>query len=128
MNQELEQSKQDLTIKQYSKEKRYSERHIRRLITQGKISAYKISDRGKWLIPVNQRSAEQGYKNPIEVLRDESYAKCKKGDHTWFDNTRFNGLAYKCESFYEVGYPVNEARHFTKTCYFCGYSRSEFIF
>ena len=128
MSQGLEQNKQDLTIKQYSREKGYSDRHIRRLIAQGKIKAYRLSDRGKWLIPANQRSAEQGYKNPLEVLRDEAYARCKKGDHTWFDDIHFDGLAYRCEPSYEVGYFGIEARHFTKTCYFCGYSRSELIF
>jgi hypothetical protein len=128
MSQGLEQSKQDLTIKQYSREKGYSDRHIRRLITQGKIEAYRLSDRGKWLIPANQRSVEQGYKNPLEVLCEEAYARCKKGDHTWFDDSRFDGLAYRCEPSYEVGYIGIEARQFTKTCYFCGYSRSELIF
>lgn len=74
------------------------------------------------------RSAEQGYKNPIEALQDEAYARCKKGDHSWFGDNRLNGLAYRCEPYYEAGYLGIEAKHFTKTCYFCGYSRSELIF
>jgi hypothetical protein len=118
MNQELEQSKQDLTIREYSEKNHYSERHVRRLIKQGKITARQITNGGKWLIPANQRTVEQRNNNPIEILRDEAYAKCKNGDHSWFDDVRFQGLAFRCES--------NEAGYFIKTCYFCG--RSEFTF
>lgn len=69
-----------------------------------------------------------GRRYAIETLRDEAYAKCTKGDHSWFDDSRFEGLAYRCEPSYEVGYlGTIEARSFRKTCYFCGYSRGEFI-
>jgi hypothetical protein len=128
MSKESEQSGRDLTIKQYSVKKGYSERHVRRLIKQGKINGYQLSDRGMWFIPENHKAVEQGFKNPVGVLCDEAYARCKNGDHTWFDDSHFNGLAYRCEPSYEVGYLGIEARHFTKTCYFCGYSRSELIF
>jgi len=42
-------------------------------------------------------------KNRAEVLRDEAYAKCRKGDHSWFDDTGFDGVGYKCERSFEVG-------------------------
>ena len=63
-------------------------------------------------------------KNPAEALQDEAYARCKKGDHAWFDDSRFDGLAYRCEPSYKVGTFGIEARHFSKTCYFCGYTQT----
>jgi hypothetical protein len=65
----------------------------------------------------------------IEALRDEAYAKCRKGDHSWFGDSRFDGLAYRCESFYELNdFGGIRTDHSTKICYFCGYTQTGLIF
>jgi hypothetical protein len=74
------------------------------------------------------KAAKKVVSSPLQELLEEAYAQCKKGDHTWCGDSRFNGLSYRCEPSYEVGYFGIEAEHFTKTCYFCGYSQSEFKF
>jgi len=59
-----------------------------------------------------------------EALKDEAYARCKKGDHSWFDDTRYDGVVYRRESFYELNdFGGIRTDHSTKTCYFCGYSQ-----
>ncbi len=68
-------------------------------------------------------------KNPVEVLRDEAYAKCVKGDHSWFEDSRLDGVAYRNEHSDEIGDIGNIRKtYFTKTCLFCGYTRSGLIF
>ncbi len=70
-----------------------------------------------------------GKRTLIEALKDEASAKCRKSDHSWFNDSRLEGIAYRCEPSYEVNPMGNiEARHFTKTCFFCGRSRSEMSF
>ena len=68
-------------------------------------------------------------KNPVEALRDKAYAKCAKGDHSWFDDSRFEGVAYRYEHSDEVGDFGNVRKtYFTKTCHFCSHSESGLIF
>ncbi len=76
----------------------------------------------------NAKLDQRRRRNLIKVLRDEAYSKCGKDDHSWFDDSRFEGIAYRCERSYEVGYFGNvETRGFVKTCLFCGYSQSGIV-
>ena len=40
-----------LTVQEFAKETKYSDRHIRRLIKNGRVKAYRSEGRRKWLIP-----------------------------------------------------------------------------
>ena len=72
---------------------------------------------------------ERETKNQVEVLRDEANAKCRKDDHSWFDDSRFEGIAYRCEHSDKVGDFGNiREMYITKTCYFCGHRESGLVF
>jgi hypothetical protein len=61
---------------------------------------------------------------------DEPRAKCKKGDHSWFNDKCLEGVAYKCESLEHEhdSFGGTSAKHLRKTCYFCKHSEDEAIF
>jgi len=62
--------------------------------------------------------------NLEKVLLDEANAKCKNGDHSWFDDSRFEGIAYRYEHTDKVSTPgAVSAIYSTKTCKFCGHSQ-----
>lgn len=70
-----------------------------------------------------------GKRTVIEALKDEASAKCRKGDHSWFDDSRLEGLAYRRESFYELNdFGGIRTDRSTKTCYFCGCSQGGLSF
>jgi hypothetical protein len=67
--------------------------------------------------------------NPVLVLIDEASAKCKRDDHSWFNDERYEGIAYTYEHSDEVGdYGNIRKTSFTKTCKFCGHIESGIIF
>jgi len=51
---------QYLSVTQFAKEVNYSERHIRRMIKQGRIKAFRSEGMRKWLIPQSEIAALQG--------------------------------------------------------------------
>lgn len=57
-------------------------------------------------------------------LLDEPRSKCKRHDHSWFNDERYEGVAYTykysrdAEKFLKV-------ELVTKTCLFCGYNKTE---
>jgi len=73
----------------------------------------------------NAKLDQRRRRNLIKVLRDEAYSKCGKDDHSWFDDSRFEGIAYRCESLCELNdFGGIRTDRSTKTCYFCGYTQS----
>lgn len=75
----------------------------------------------------NAKLDQRRRRNPIKMLREEAYSKCEKGDHSWFDNSRLEGLAYRRESSHHEHDDFGGIRtdSSTKTCYFCGYVQTE---
>jgi hypothetical protein len=60
--------------------------------------------------------------NPVQALLGEAYTKCKRSDHSWFNDERYKGVAYRYEHSDELGnYGDIRESDVTKTCLFCGY-------
>jgi hypothetical protein len=58
---------------------------------------------------------------PTNPLQQEAYKLCKKKDHGWFSDEKFDGIAYGTETISERGkYTINISHR--RTCYFCNYS------
>lgn len=67
--------------------------------------------------------------NPILALIDEAEDKCKKHDHSWFNDERFEDIGYKYKPSYEVnayGRNVIETGGW-KICRFCGHTGGDLI-
>jgi len=60
---------------------------------------------------------------------DAPRAKCKKGDHSWFNDKSLENVAYKCESLEHEhnDFGSTSTKHLRKTCYFCKYSEDTTI-
>jgi len=57
---------------------------------------------------------------PRTPLQQEAYEMCSNGDHSWFNDSRFDGHAYKFEVVSEAG--DNRIQVLMKrTCHFCGH-------
>lgn len=72
---------------------------------------------GIWLIV-------QAYKNRNRLISD-AHSKCKKGDHSWFNDERYKFVAYTYEySDTKDNFGSTREKYFTKICRFCGHTET----
>lgn len=101
-----------------------SEEHVRRKARDGLIPGRIPGIRRhlflKEVIDDWIRSGGIVQRKPTSPLQEEAYALCRRGDHSWLDDARFDGIAYRSEDVSDlVGSLVTIKQK--RTCYFCGH-------
>lgn len=61
-------------------------------------------------------------KTPTNPLQEEAAARCRKKDHSWLSEPKYDGIAYTSEetTIKQTEYTVLAG--YNRTCYFCKYS------
>jgi len=59
---------------------------------------------------------------PTSPLQQEAAARCKKGDHSWLSDPKYEGIAYTSEETTGKQTEYTVLAGYKRTCYFCKYS------
>lgn len=103
-----------------------SEEQVRRKAREGKIPRGVPGIRRRlWLKSVIKEWIGEGQpvpRIPTSPLQEEARALCKKKDHSWLHDDKYDGIAYAKKDETRMGEHTVKIgwRH---TCYFCGFSQ-----
>lgn len=86
----------------------------------GKLPEIKAHRYSKTVVDEWIASAGQGYHKPANPVQEEAYQQCQNGDHSWFEESKFDGLAYRSETVSELEGDLLKVI-WKRTCYFCGH-------
>ena len=95
-------------------------RNWRKGLIPGRIPEIRAHRYSKLVIDEWLARAGQGYHKPTNPIQEEAHQLCQKGDHGWFKESKFDGIAYQSKTVSELEGDLLKVM-WERICYFCGH-------